>query len=50
MNQPQASDIEETDPTDDQSSTPQCGENLQLADGGRSEAMARLREKFLFSG
>lgn len=50
MNQPEISESGTTDPTDGQGSAPQYDESLQLADGGRREAMARLREQFLFSG
>ena len=49
MNQLQTSDTGKTDPTNDQSDAPQYDESMQLTDGGRSEAVARLRERFFFS-
>jgi hypothetical protein len=49
MNQLQTSDTGKTDATDDPCNAPQYDESVQLADGGRREAVARLRERFLFS-
>jgi len=50
MNQLQTSDTGKTDPPDDHGNAPRYDESMQLADGGRSEALARLRERFLFNG
>ncbi|KMO78478.1 hypothetical protein EV589_4553 [Mycobacterium sp. BK558] len=50
MNQPENSDTANTDPTDDHGAAPRYDERLPLADQGRSEVMARLRERFSFSG
>jgi hypothetical protein len=50
MNQSHTSDTGKTDPTDDQGNASQNGERKQLADGERSEVVARLRERFLFGG
>lgn len=49
MNQPENSDTANTDPTDDDGGAPRHDERLQPADQGRSEVMARLRERFSFS-
>ena len=50
MNQSHTSDTGKTDPTDDQGDASQTDEGQQLADGERSEVMARLRERFSFGG
>ena len=39
-----------TSGTDDQGTAPQNDQGKQLADGERGEVMARLRERFSFSG
>lgn len=50
MNQPHVSDVGDPEPSDDQGNAQQNDESLELADGGRSEMIARLRERFSFSG
>ena len=43
-------DQSHTSDTDNQGNAPQNDQGKQLADGERSEVMARLRERFSFSG
>ncbi len=50
MNQYHTSDTGKTDPTDDQGNASQNDEGIQLADGERSQMVARLRDRFLFGG
>jgi len=50
MNQSHTSDTGKTDSTDGQGDASPNDESEQLADGGRSEMVARLRERFSFSG